>query len=140
SVDAVDEGGRPMDTPFTSTFRTDRVPNGMPATIWNSSAQPLIEATDDGGAVEVGVRFVADVSGSVAGVRFYKGPGNQGPHVGRLWAVDGTLLATASFTEESGRGWQQALFPEPVAVDAGAVLVASYHAPTGHYACTPGGL
>ena len=40
-------------------------------------------------AVEVGVKFRADVAGYITGVRFYKGPGNTGTHVGHLWTSSG---------------------------------------------------
>ena len=62
------------------------------------------------------MRFRADLDGYVTGVRFYKGPGNSGTHVGNLWAADGTRLAAATFTSESDSGWQQVSFPNPVAI------------------------
>ena len=43
-------------------------------------------------------------------------------------------LATATFTNETATGWQQANFASPVAVTAGTTYVASYLAPNGHYA------
>ena len=52
-------------------------------------------------AVELGVKFRADQPGFVTGIRFYKGAGNTGTHVGNLWTSDGTLLATATFTGET---------------------------------------
>jgi len=84
--------------------------------------------------VELGVRFTADVNGFVKGIRFYKGPGNTGVHRGSLWSGTGTLLAGANFVNETTTGWQQVLFPTPVAVTAGTVYVASYHARRGRYA------
>lgn len=95
----------------------------------------------DGGpdsAVEVGVRFRADVNGRVKGVRFFKSAANAGAHVGNLWSATGTLLATATFTSETASGWQQVSFPSPVPISAGAIYVASYHVPAGHYACDEG--
>jgi Domain of unknown function (DUF4082) len=88
----------------------------------------------DTGSVEVGVKFKADVNGSITGIRFYKGTGNTGTHIGSLWTASGTKLATVTFGNETASGWQQALFSSPVAITAGTVYVASYLAPAGHYA------
>ena len=57
------------------------------------------------------MKFRSDQAGFVKGVRFYKGSGNTGTHVGSLWSVTGTLLASATFTNESASGWQEATFP-----------------------------
>ncbi|WP_270886144.1 DUF4082 domain-containing protein [Pedococcus sp. 5OH_020] len=103
-------------------------------TIWPSTASPTNASTADGSPVEVGVKFTSDVSGSVTGIRFYKGTGNTGTHVGSLWSATGTRLASVTFTGEAASGWQQATFATPVAITAGTVYVASYFAPVGHYA------
>ena len=49
-------------------------------------------------------------NGYISGVRFYKGTTNTGVHIGNLWTTSGTLLATATFTNESASGWQQVNF------------------------------
>jgi hypothetical protein len=103
-------------------------------TIWGAASTPAVPAASDGNAVEVGVRFTSDVGGTVTGVRFYKGAGNTGTHVGHLWSASGTLLATATFTGETASGWQQVDLATPVAIAANTVYVASYYAPSGHYA------
>jgi hypothetical protein len=106
-----------------------------PFTLWPGSATPTNPAaTDDPNAVELGVRFVADVDGFVKGIRFYKGPGNTGTHRASLWTAGGTRLATATFANETPAGWQQVLFATPVPITAGTVYVASYHARRGRYA------
>jgi hypothetical protein len=87
----------------------------------------------DGGAIEVGVRFKADLDGSITGVRFYKASLNTGTHVGNLWSSTGALLATGTFSGESSTGWQQLNFATPVSITAGTTYVASYYAPRGHY-------
>ena len=56
------------------------------------------------------------MAGSITGIRFYKGAGNGGTHVGHLWTLSGTLLATATFTGETASGWQQVSFASPVAI------------------------
>ena len=100
--------------------------------IWSSSATPVV--SDDGGtsAVEVGVKFTADTSGFISGIRFYKSAANTGTHVGNLWTSTGQLLATATFTGETASGWQSVNFSSPILLTANTVYVASYHTNTGH--------
>ena len=104
------------------------------SSIWSSSASPQNANENDNQPVEVGVRFSSDVDGYVTGLKFYKGSGNTGTHVGHLWDSAGNLLATATFTGETATGWQQVNFSTPVAITAGTTYVASYLAPNGHYA------
>lgn len=105
-----------------------------PCTIWPDTAVPGNASVGDTGAVELGVRFTADTGGVITGVRFYKGAANTGTHIGNLWTAGGTLLATATFANESASGWQQVNFASPVAITANTTYVASYYAPNGRYA------
>jgi hypothetical protein len=102
-------------------------------TIWPATAVPTNPAAADFSIVEVGVRFRSDVNGVIVGLRFYKGNGNTGTHIGNLWTNTGTLLASATFTNETATGWQQVNFATPVAIAANTTYVASYHTTTGHY-------
>jgi len=108
-----------------------------PCSIFSSSATPQNTSTNDSTTLELGVKFQTDVAGQVTGIRFYKGAGNTGTHVGNLWNTAGQLLASATFTNETNSGWQQVLFSQPVTVTADTTYVASYFAPNGHYASTP---
>jgi len=103
------------------------------ATIWPGTARPVV--VDDGpdSAVELGVKFRSDINGSVTGIRFYKASTNTGTHIGNLWSSSGTLLATATFSNETASGWQQVNFPTPVTIAANTVYMASYHTNSGHY-------
>jgi glucose/arabinose dehydrogenase len=123
------EGPAPLDVQFSSAGSL-HVPEH---TIWLDSAVPLVIDGEDPNAVELGVKFTSDVAGIVTGIRFYKSAGNIGPHLGNLWDSTGTLLATATFTDESDSGWQQVTFSTPVPIAANTVYVASYFAPNGHY-------
>jgi VCBS repeat-containing protein len=106
-----------------------------PCSIWNDRTIPTVTADPDTSAVELGVRFRADVDGFVTGVRFYKGAANVGTHVGSLWTASGSQrLASATFTNETSQGWQQVLFDTPVAIAGGVTYVASYFAPNGRFA------
>ncbi|HEU5235108.1 MAG TPA: DUF4082 domain-containing protein [Terriglobales bacterium] len=102
-------------------------------TIWSATALPGIVDAGADSAVELGVKFKADVNGTITGVRFYKSSANTGTHVGSLWSSSGTLLASATFSNETGSGWQQVDFVPPVSITAGTVYLASYHANSGHY-------
>jgi hypothetical protein len=107
---------------------------GCPCSIWDDAAMPTASAVPDDSPVELGVRFRAAAPGYVRGIRFFKGPGNHGSHVGTLWTDGGSRLAQVAFVNETSGGWQQALFESPVAIDAETTYVASYHAPLGRYA------
>ncbi len=134
---ATDASGNPLAAPVTWTFTTAASPpppGSCPCSIWSSVVVPGTVQDPERNAVELGVRFRASVDGFITGVRFYKGPNNTGTHVGSLWSSLGTRLATATFTGETASGWQQVSFASPVAVTAGTVYVASYHAPVGRYA------
>ncbi len=122
------------DVVWSFTTATTPPPPSCPCTGWNASSVPTNPQVSDPNAVELGVKFRVDVDGYVTGVRFYKGSGNTGTHIGNLWTQGGTRLATATFTGETASGWQQVNFAAPVAVTANTVYVASYHAPAGNYA------
>src|SRR5205823_3191624 len=77
----------------------------------------------------------ANANGFVSGVRFYKDVFAVGTHVGDLWDSTGTLLASATFNNETATGWQQIMFTTPVAITAGTTYVVSYRS-TSHYIAT----
>lgn len=115
-------------------------PVTCPCTLWASTEQPSSGPDPDTAATELGVKFQADRSGYITGVRFWKDATNTGTHTGTLWSASGDRLATATFTDESDSGWQQVNFAQPVPVTAGTTYVASYHAPNGRYNADQGGL
>ena len=101
------------------------------------SAVPTTVDSGDGSSVNVGVKFSSEVAGTITGIRFYKATANTGTHIGSLWSATGTLLATATFTNETASGWQQVNFTTPVSIDPNTTYIASYLAPKGHYSDTP---
>jgi uncharacterized protein DUF4082/Big-like domain-containing protein len=109
-----------------------------PGSISEPDAIPGTASSMDTSPIELGVKFRVDVDGQITGVRFYKGAGNTGTHVGSIWTAVGSRLAVATFTGESASGWQQVSFDQPVRVTAGTTYVASYHAPNGGYAVDAG--
>jgi hypothetical protein len=138
SVQASDSAGNAMASATTWSFTTVVTSGNTPATLWDTSAVPAVAAVNEPAGIELGLRFTADRGGAVTGVRFYKGTGNTGAHVGHLWTSTGTLLGTATFSKESASGWQQADFSSPIAVTADTAYVVSYYAPNGHYSVTGG--
>ncbi len=132
---AADDSGN-IETPSAGNTVTVGA-HDCPCDGWNSSSTPVQVDSGDGGSIEVGVRFRADYSGFITGIRFYKSSANTGTHLGNLWTNTGTLLASATFTGETASGWQQVNFSSPVAITANTVYVASYFAPNGHYSADP---
>ena len=127
---AKDHAGNTMAADSWSFTTTSTVTD---ATIWPVPALPTVASSDDSSPQELGVKFRSDIAGYITGVRFYKGAGNTGTHVGHLWTASGTLLATATFTSETTTGWQQVNFAQPVQIEANTTYVASYFAPNGGY-------
>lgn len=99
---------------------------------------PAHSSSTDPNSVNVGVRFESAVSGRILGVRFYKGIGNTGTHVGSLWSPAGKLLSSVTFKNETATGWQTADFATPVDIAASTTYEVSYLAPHGHYAYNTG--
>ena len=135
---ATDYSGSTIEAPVSWEFTTAGLPGTLPTSIWTSADVPAAASSSDTSAVELGLRFRSDVAGFVTAVRYYRGGGNSGNHVGRVWALDGTLLGTATFDAEGDEGWQQAPLDPAVEIDAGATYVVSYLAPNGGYAADGG--
>jgi hypothetical protein len=109
---------------------------GIGLSLFSSGDVPAVLAANDPDPVELGIKFQADVAGSITGVRFYKAAENVGTHEAHIWTAAGSLLATATFTAETASGWQTASFASPVAIAADTTYVASYHT-NGFYSATP---
>ncbi len=105
-------------------------------TIFQPTDVPATQGNNDGTALELGVKFQSTQNGFITGIRFYKGTGTTGTHIGNLWSRTGTLLASATFTNETASGWQQVLFSDPVFINANTTYVASYFSSSGDYADT----
>ena len=75
----------------------------------------------------------------MTGARFYQQSYMSGyTHVGHLWSSTGTLLATATFTDNSGSGWQQVNFATPVAIQANLVYIVSFSTGGGYFGISTG--
>jgi hypothetical protein len=125
---AVDDSGN-LETPGPGIT----VNMSCPCSIWGPATTPGTIDSGDPASIEVGVKFQADTFGYVTGIRFYKASTNTGTHIGNLWSSTGQLLASATFTGETGSGWQQVNFSQPVQINKNTTYIASYFAPKGHY-------
>ncbi|HEU5080685.1 MAG TPA: DUF4082 domain-containing protein [Opitutaceae bacterium] len=101
--------------------------------IWISSAKPQVVDAGADNPVQLGLKFKSDVAGKIIGIRFYKASANTGTHTGNLWSSTGALLATATFTNETGSGWQTVTFSQPVSIAANTIYIAAYQTNVGHY-------
>jgi len=110
----------------------------QPVSFFSASDVPSVKSDPDPNSVELGMRFTSSVAGSVTAVRFWKGTQDTGTHVGNLWTSSGIKLASATFSNETASGWQQASFGAPVKLSAGSVYTVSYFAPKGGYGVTEG--
>lgn len=127
----------PSESPPLS-FTTPSTPSG-PFSLFSDQDEPHVVDSQDAARVELGVRIVPSVNGTVTAIRFHKATGNTGVHTGTLWSASGTVLGTGTFTDETASGWQSLTLDRPVALTAGTTYVASYLAPDGHYSMTEHG-
>ena len=105
--------------------------NAASSSIWPASVTPGF-SWDNSSPIELGLKFRSDVSGNVTGVRFFKATGATGTHIGRLWTVSGVKLAEVTFIRETASGWQTAIFPSAVAIQANTTYIISYYVADGN--------
>jgi hypothetical protein len=103
---------------------------------------PALTNVSDGSNVnyELGMKFTSGVAGQIAGIRFWKSSKESGTHTGHLWSASGQLLATLTFTNETGSGWQKQMFASPIAVKASTVYIVSVNTGKTYYVATDNGL
>jgi hypothetical protein len=139
---AADTAGNPLAADYSWSFSTAAAGSSAAISLWDDTYSPSVLEDPDQTArtqgVELGVKFRSATGGYITGLRFYKGPNNDGPHTGSLWTAGGTLLASVTFTNETASGWQEMSLPSPVAIAAETTYVVSYHAPFGRYSASPG--
>ena len=111
----------------------------MGAAIWPEVATPAVPSVGDGQPIELGTKFRASADGTITALRFYKGLGNDGAHIGRLWRVsDGALLAEATYAGETASGWQQIALAAPISVQAGTTYLSTLYSPDQLFPITSG--
>jgi hypothetical protein len=94
-------------------------------------------AFQEGSPIELGVKFIPGVDGTITGIRYYKQGAMSGTHIGRLWNNGGgPEITSATFQSETASGWQTVTFSSPVAVTAGTTYVASVSMMDSRYIAT----
>jgi hypothetical protein len=90
--------------------------------------------------VELGMKFRADVDGSVSAVRFFRAVPVDSGYTVHIWSATGELLGMGIAIEGQSPtpGWQTIQVYPPVAVKAGVTYVASYYASKGQYSVSEG--
>ncbi|GAA1956459.1 hypothetical protein GCM10009717_23240 [Agromyces allii] len=135
---AVSIGGQsPQGGSWSFTTRAQPVTT---TSFFPASAVPNRTDFDDATLIQLGVRFTSTQPGTVSGIRFYKVAGDANTHVVRLWAADGTALASATSLGETVSGWQTVYFASPVQIAASIEYRATYSTPRGRYAADLGAL
>ena len=128
-----DLAGNALAADTWDSFYTSTQAAPVVSSMWSNSTTPGTVDAGDNQAVELGMKFTADTSGTITGARFYKAAANTGSHVASLWSSTGQLLAQGTFVNETASGWQTVNFSSPVAVTAGTTYLISYHTNSGHY-------
>ncbi|WP_184695814.1 DUF4082 domain-containing protein [Rhizobium leguminosarum] len=108
---------------------------GPEQNLFAANATPSVVSVNDNQQVNLGMKFQADTSGWITGIRFYKGADNTGSHNGYLWTASGTLLGSVTFNNETASGWQTAQLTQQIAIQADTTYVVSYST-NGNYSAT----
>ncbi|MBX3596584.1 MAG: DUF4082 domain-containing protein [Rhizobiaceae bacterium] len=111
-------------------------PQAPTQSLFSAADVPTIVNENDPNPVQLGMKFQTDVDGWITGFSFYKGSQNTGTHTANLWTSTGTLLGTATFTNETASGWQYVDLSQEVAIAADTTYIVSYNA-TNSYSATP---
>src|SRR3954469_17653258 len=86
------------------------------ASFWTTPTIPANANASDTSPVELGVKFVSSVNGTISAIRFYKGSKNTGTHTVSLWTSLGVRLASAPSSNETASGWQTVRLNAPVGI------------------------
>jgi hypothetical protein len=102
------------------------------------TATPQTPVDSDTNSVTLGVQFFSTQTGSIKGVRFYRGAKSAGGYqVGIFDAVSGARLAyKAVLTEPCATMpcWEEIDFASPLSISANKTYVSTYWVKGGHYA------
>jgi len=127
-------GGVVQTQAYSETFTTSGV-SACPCSLLETTLVPQLPALANGSPITLGLKFTPTVNGFITGLRYWRAASNTGTHTGKLYATDGSVLATVTFVD-GAEGWQQAMLSTPVAVTAGTGYFATYYSPTGAYSAT----
>src|SRR6516162_2607039 len=109
--------------------------SSTPQSLFTASNTPAELSPNEGQQLEVGVKFQSSVAGQITALKFYRSATDTGSDLVDLWSSTGTKLASATFTNATGSGWQTVNLSTPVNISANTTYVASYHT-NGAYVAT----
>src|SRR5438270_6825800 len=91
-----------------------------PLTIFGNAVPHSPVIGDDTAAVTLGVKFYSTQSGTVAGIRFYRGASNGNGYTVKLFTTGGSLLASARTPHDTCTVpcWEQVNFASPISLSA----------------------
>ena len=118
----------PLPAAYTWSFSTSSCPCQLFNGAYETQMSDLSTANGRAGSgwsLEMGVKVQVSQAASLRAIRFYKSPSETGTHVGRVWNASGQLLASTTFTGETGTGWQQQALASPVPMTPGQTYVVS---------------
>ncbi|MGB8167451.1 MAG: DUF4082 domain-containing protein [Chthoniobacteraceae bacterium] len=125
------------DVLFTPGAGTDPGGSVTPVNVFTN--QTPTSFFSDNTDYELGMKFRTSRTGIVTSIRYYRPAQETGTHIGRLWTVGGTLLGTATFTNETASGWQSATLTTPVILAANTTYMVSVNT-NSYYPFTAQGL
>ncbi|MGV8849609.1 MAG: DUF4082 domain-containing protein [Propionibacteriaceae bacterium] len=131
---AVTSDGVVQVQPFSESFTTNGVA-ACPCSLLETTLAPVTPTLENGSALTLGLKLTPTVDGYITGLRYWRVASNTGTHTGKLYAANGSVLASVTFVD-GAQGWQQALFSSPVPVTAGTAYFATYYSPNGTYSAT----
>jgi hypothetical protein len=110
--------------------------------LFTTQTPVTLNATDGSGSAgdyELGMEFQSAKAGTISSIRYYKAASETGTHIGKIWSSTGQLLASVTFTNETGSGWQQQALATPLTIAANTKYVVSVNA-NQYYVATSNGL
>jgi Domain of unknown function (DUF4347)/Domain of unknown function (DUF4082) len=126
----------PFDESLISTYQ------GLLPTLFTTQTPVLTNVTDGSGSAgdyELGMEFTSTKAGQIDAIRYYKAPSETGPHEGKIWSSNGTLLASVTFTNETASGWQQQALTTPLTIQPNTTYVVSVNV-NSYYVATNNGI
>jgi hypothetical protein len=103
---------------------------------------PGTPVVDDPNAVTLGMKFYATMSGTISGIRFYRGHTNRNGYTVSLYNGNGSRIAQTSHSGDTCKVpcWESVNFASPIAILANTTYVAAYYSSNGEYAADDNGM
>lgn len=128
--------GDALASDYTWTFTIDET-DACPCSLKNRANPANAGTFDETVSVELGVKIKPSANGYIHSIRFYKPiTSTESTHTVNLWDSTGNNMGTATTSNETEFGWQEATFSSPIAVSDGQLLIASYFTNDGIYVAT----